>query len=122
MSERCPKWFMGNEMLKIKVYFAHPMELYGTAEEAELLKRIEKFCCDADSDLEVEIVNPADLQNEFETWKKDNAGKEHDMRFFKRIVRGCDAVFYFGDSPGVAYEVKKAREAEIPTFDLTSID
>lgn len=109
-------------MLKIKVYFAHPMELYGTAEEAELSKRIEKFCCNEDSDLEVEIINPADLQDEFKAWKEDNAGKEHDMRFFKRIVQGCDAVFHFGNSPGVAYEIKKAREAEIPTFDVAQID
>lgn len=109
-------------MLKIKVYFAHPMELYGTAEESELLKRIKKFCYNEDSDLKVEIINPADLQDDFKIWKEHNVKKEHDMRFFKRIVQGCDAVFYFGDTPGVAYEIKKAREAEIPTFDLASID
>lgn len=108
--------------MEIKVYFAHPMELYGTAEEAELLKRIEKFCCDADNDLEVEIVNPASLQNEFETWKKDNAGKEHDMRFFKKIVQSCDAVFHFGNTPGVAYEIKKAKEVGIPVIDLELIN
>lgn len=108
--------------MKIKVYFAHPMKLYGTNKEKELFKAIESFCSSEGDDLEVEIVNPVTLQNEFETWKKDNAGKEHDMRFFKKIVQSCDAVFHFGNTPGVAYEIKKAKEVGIPVIDLESIN
>lgn len=107
--------------MKIKVYFAHPIRLYGTHEEEELISKIENFCKAEGCD-EIELINPISLQAEYERWLKTKSKDEHAMRFFKKIVQGCDVVFFFGNTPGVAYEIKKAKEVEIPVIDLESIN
>lgn len=107
--------------MKIKAYFAHPMKLYGTRREENLIARIKDFCRTEGCD-EVEIINPVQLQAEYEQWLEEKSKDEHAMRFFKPIVQGCDAVFFTGNTSGVVYECKKAQEVGIPTIDLESIN
>ena len=108
-------------MQKLKIYFAHAMSLYGTQEEKALIEKIKAFCREEAGE-DFEIINPASLQKEYNDWLKNKRGKnEHAMRFFKAIVQDCDAVFFQGKTPGVAYECRKAQEVGIPTFDLASI-
>jgi chromosomal replication initiation ATPase DnaA len=109
--------------IKMKVYFAHPISMYNTKQERELVKKIKEFCQqNAGGDFEFEIVNPANLNHEFEAWKKTKPKEDHDMRFFKQIISECDAAFFVGSTNGVRYELRKAEEFGIPTFDAEFID
>jgi len=98
----------------MKVYYAHPISTYGTQSERRDLSRIKKAYPKAD------IINPGDpdVQEDYEGWLAENA-EANPMHFFKNIVRQANIVVYTGKTPGVKYEIKKAKEAGIPVIELT---
>lgn len=111
--------------MKFKIYYAHPIESYGTNIEKEDLKKISEFMDEIfEKKEEIEIVNPSDkeIQEKFEKWKKEEKTEEdHDMRFFKKIVEGCDGMVFRGGTPGVKYEINKAKEFDLPIIDILDI-
>lgn len=111
------------EKTKLRIYFAHPIGTYGTARESSSLNRI-RSSFGSDDDVELEIVNPGDpsVQKRYEKWLKEGMKPDdHKMRFFKDLVLSCDGVVYYGDTPGVRYELDKAREEEIPVIDVSKL-
>ena len=102
-------------MERTKIYYAHPVGTYGSLQERRDLGRIARAF--EEDGVEVEVVNPGDpqVQRDYKAWLKDGMGPDdHEMRFFKALVLGCDGIAYRGETPGVRYEVSKAREAGIP--------
>ncbi len=70
-----------------------------------------------DEETSVEVVNPgsAEIQSQYREWLKSGMQPDdHRMRFFKSLVLECDGIAFRGDTPGVRYEVSKAREAGMP--------
>ena len=102
----------------MKIYYAHPIGIYHTDQEKKDLKLIAELVIDCI------IINPSDqkIADDFEQWKKTKSKSDHDMRFFKDIIKRCDGVCFRGNTQGVKYEVAKAIEFDIPTFDLTILD
>lgn len=91
------------------------MGIYGSVQEKRDVERIRSSF--SDDDTEVEVVNPGspEIQERYREWLKSGMSPDdHKMRFFKSLVLECDGIAYRGDTPGVRYEVSKAREADIP--------
>ena len=93
----------------MKVYYAHPMPLYGTKQESnEREQIINKFN-------KVEIIDPGSFQ--------DNPEKQREgMKFCLKLVRKCKAVVFSkfkGEiTAGVGKEVNYAIEKKIDVFEL----
>jgi len=105
-------------MSKQHIYYAHPITSYGSKQEELDLKYL------AEEFPDKVIVNPSskEVQESFDDWKKQNK-HEHQMRFFKPLVQSASAVFYRKSdqgniTSGVRYEINKAVEAGVETFDL----
>lgn len=101
---------------KVTAYYAHPIDTYYTSQEENDLKFISSLF----DDFNIEIVNPSDknVQENFDNWKKTKSPDEHDMRFFKNIIKRCDVLFYRGNTNGVKYEIKKAKELGMETISI----
>ncbi len=87
----------------MKVYYAHPIGLYGTLMEAKDLAYLK--CMGFD------VINPATLEY------------NGDMQKYIDIVKTCGAVFFrsFNDDKigsGVALELETAREMNLPIFEI----
>ena len=87
------------------IYFAHPINTYGTPIESECLSLIqERFpSC--------RIINPGekDLQKDFTLYRQDNPNDY--MRYFKQLVNDCNYIVYlpFRDEmigAGIWYEIQ----------------
>lgn len=96
---------------KMKVYYAHPLNIYDTKQE---LIDIEAL-----SQLGFEVVNPNNPQisKEFE--------KTHDFKIFLNLVRTCDLLAFraFADgsiSSGVGSEIGAAKEKNMVVLELPS--
>jgi len=93
----------------MKVYYAHPMPLYGTKQESnergQIIKKFNK----------VEIIDPGSFQ--------DNLEKQREgMKFCLALIRKCKAVVFSkfnGEiTAGVGKEVNYAIERKIDVFEL----
>ena len=103
-----------------KIYFAHPIVLYGTNKEKEIIKLIEK---EFPKSL-FEILNPGNYKNEFQEWKKNNS-KEHFMNYFLELVDMCDILvlhpFEDGDiGAGIGLELEQALFHNLPSYIIDS--
>jgi len=93
----------------MKIYYAHPMCMYGGDDESRHLARIRqefRHC---------EIVNPADY--------RDDPSKRRDtVGFCLTLVKGCDAVVFCRlrgkITAGVGMEVNYARRIGKPFFEM----
>jgi len=90
----------------MKVYFAHPVTDYGTAQETADIATLEG--------LGLEVVNPAGNEDNY---------KKYGMEFFLEMVDGCDALAFrpfVGGSigAGVADEIIRATVAGMPIIEL----
>ena len=79
----------------IKVYYAHPVTLYGTTQEKMDIVTLE--------DMDFEVVNPNAPEH-------DKGYRERGMDYFEDLVRECDGIAFrgFPDSSipaGVAKEI-----------------
>lgn len=95
-------------MNKLKVYYAHPITLYGTPAETRDIATLEA--------LGFEVVNP-------NTPELDAAYKERGMEVFTPVVESCDALafrsFPDGSIPaGVAQEIKVIHALNRPVIEL----
>jgi len=93
----------------MKVYYAHPIPLYGTKQESNERKHIIKNFPEA------EIVDPGTFQ--------DNPKKQREgMEFCLRLVRKCHALvfskFKGKITSGVGKEVNYAIERKIDVFEI----
>lgn len=68
-------------MRKLKVYYAHSLHLYGSAQEARDVKLLE--------DLGFEVVNPNIPEHQL-AYKASLGG----MYYFKELAKGCDALAF----------------------------
>jgi len=103
----------------MKIYYAHPIGSYGTFQEKTDLKRLVAWLGES-----CQIINPSDssIQKDFDNWKKTKSKEDHDMRFFKALIKECDGLVFRGDTQGVRYEKAKAKEFDLPIFDLSDLD
>src|SRR5574344_1324733 len=91
------------KMNKIIIYYAHPLESYGSSQETSDIEFINKFLDliikDMNFDYGVEIINPGtkEIQKKFNDWKEtEKTEEDHDMRFFKKIIEKCDGLVFRG--------------------------
>jgi hypothetical protein len=93
----------------MKIYYAHPMCLYGEPDERRHLARIRRQF------RRCEIVNPADYNGD-PLKMRDTVG------FCLKLVKGCDAVVFcrlFGKATaGVGKEVNYALGIGRPVFEV----
>lgn len=95
------------------VYYAHPMSLYGTPQEARDIETLRA--------LGFEVVNPGTPEHQ-----EGCKGPGNGMDYFRRIIQNeCQALAFraFPDGKigaGVAYEIEIARGRELPVFELPS--
>jgi hypothetical protein len=92
----------------MKVYYAHPVSLYGKNQEKLDHTTLRLFG--------FEVVCP-------NSPACDEGYKNHGMGFFKDIVKGCDALAFRGlpggkIPAGVAFEIQIAKEAGLPIIEL----
>lgn len=93
---------------KMRVYYAHPVSLYGTKQEARDVATLEG--------LGFQVINPNGPQHQI-------GYEEGGMDYFTRIVQACDAVAFraFPDGSigaGIAKEVRAAEGK--PVIELPS--
>jgi len=102
-----------------KVYYAHSMHLYGTAQEERDIETLEL--------LGYIVLNPSDkhIQEQFRKWQADFQDKEY-MLFFDYLIGECD-IFAFrrhvdGKIPaGVWKEIQYAENQGKIVFELPTI-
>lgn len=96
---------------KKRIYYAHPMILYGSEIEYQDVKMLEE--------MGFEVVNPNKPGNEEKYLEKKAFG------FFLDIVRGCDALAFRSIlgaiTTGVGKEVTYAQEHKMPVIELPYI-
>jgi len=68
--------------MKLKIYYAHSMHLYGSAQEARDIKLLE--------DLGFEVVNPNTPEHQLEA----KTSGEMTMAYFERLAERCDALAF----------------------------
>lgn len=99
------------ETSKKKIYYAHPMMLYGSEIEYQDVKMLEA--------LGFEVINPNSPGNEEKYLEKRAFG------FFLDMVRDCDAIAFRSllgrISTGVGKEVTYATEHKMPVIELPYI-
>ena len=100
---------MGVHGQSMRIYYAHPMEIYHTPREFKEIEIIKRYYPQA------EIINPAHFQ--------DRPGALHsNIDFFYNLVDSCDILIYsdLGGfvTAGVALEVKRALEQGKPVYRL----
>ena len=96
---------------KLKVYYARPINLYNTPQDARDIELIEQ--------LGLEVVNP-NKEVLAERYKKEG------MDVFLEAINDCNALAFrsFPDlkiSAGVVKEIEKAQELKLPVFELPTI-
>jgi hypothetical protein len=94
---------------KMRVYYAHPLTIYGTNQEARDIETLNK--------LGLDVVNPNDpaISKEYE--------KSHDFNIFLNLVKSCDLVAFraFADgsiSSGVAGEIAAGKSKGLAVIEL----
>lgn len=92
----------------MKVYYAHPLTLYNTAQEQRDLVLLQR--------LFGEVVQPNQPGH-------DDAYRQLGMRYFWQLAAGCDLVvfraFPDGSIPaGIAGEIAEAQEQGVPVLEL----
>ena len=96
---------------KMKVYYAHPLSLYDTKQEATDLETLTR--------LGFEVVNPNSpaVDKEYK--------QSHDFNVFLNLIRSSDLLAFrsFPDgsiSSGVASEIHEAKTKNLPVIELPS--
>ncbi|MCK9351277.1 MAG: hypothetical protein WCT49_04445 [Candidatus Paceibacterota bacterium] len=101
-----------------KLYFAHPINTYGTELEKELLVKI----TDAFPDWEIENPNQEKYRLGYEAWVKEHGrGMEY---FYRQVLPGCAGciVLPFRDGmwgAGVFGEARRFNECACPLWIIT---
>jgi hypothetical protein len=97
--------------MKKKIYYAHPMILYGSLIEYEDVKMLEE--------MGFEVINPNSPGNEEKYLERRAFG------FFLDMVRNCECIAFrsiFGKiSTGVGKEINYAQENKMPVIELPYI-
>lgn len=118
-----------NHKKLVKIYFAHPINTYGTDIEIEAINTITYFLNykvknEFGSDTKIEIVNPGSnkLQSEFSKYREENPNDY--MPYFKNLVRECAYFVYlpFEDQKigaGIGYEAIVAHNNNIPIYRIS---
>lgn len=102
------------------IYYAHPMNLYGTEQETRDLKTIKLLFPNK------EILNPnsPEIQRQAKNIKKDTNSSEEVMKYFLDIIEDmCDSLIFRGlpnndITAGVWVEIKHAEKCDYPVVEL----
>ena len=105
-----------NRSKKQTIYFAHPMSMYGTAEEAAIVKAFE--------DIGFNVINPGDPAVGMAFANYRNGNPNNYMQFFVDLCNNCDMAIFctFPDNvsadgvPHVANRVGAGVVTEIESF------
>lgn len=104
-----------------KIYYAHSMHLYGSAQEQRDITLLES--------MGFTVINPSSpgVQNDFKKHNESNPNREDYMDFFAEVINHCDFVAFRphidGSIPsGVGYEIKKALEFNKGVIELPNLD
>jgi len=100
-------------MRKFLVYYAHPMYLYGKAQEDRDIEMLEQ--------MGFIVMNPADPDYATEAELRGNR-----MQYFLTLVERCDGLAFRGTPEGlitcgVAEEIKTAQNLGRPVIELPSM-
>jgi hypothetical protein len=96
--------------MTMKVYYAHSVALYNTAQEERDLRLLR--------DMDFEVVNPNKPEH-------DEGYKRRGMEYFEEILFACDALAFRANpdgsiNAGVVYEIDKMLGWERPVIELPS--
>lgn len=102
-------------MRKAKIYYAHPISMYGTIlekEDLDMLKRLHPMAI---------IYNPATDKEAKEGYKK------HGMTYFYEIIDDCDYLYFrsFSDGKigaGVWGEIERAEAVHCEVLEIPTLE